>query len=240
MGKVILVASGNGGSGKTTFAVNIAAFFAAQGKSCLVLDLNIGLRNADIYMGLENSVIFDLGDVVTGVCGIEKAIVTNYLNPNLSLLSCPHNKEISGFGEGHVKALYSLLRGKFDYILVDAPAGLGTEFCSAASGADSAVIVLLPDFLSLRSADALDKRLEALGVSKRCCILNKVDQSSWGSEYIPGLEDVTRTLHCPLMGVVPYDQNIHIANNSGESVLDICDDFTRKMFVSIAESVAEM
>jgi len=235
MGKVILVASGSGGSGKTTLAVNIASLLAVRGHKSIVLDLNVGLRNSDIYMGLENGVVFDLGDVVSGVCTIDKAIVQSLQYDGLSLMCSPQSKGIEGFGNGHIKALYSLLTGMYDYVIVDSPAGLGASFTAAASSADKALIVLTPDYISLRSADAVDRCLDAYGIKSRFFVINKLDQGTWGDENLPDLEHIVMTLSCPLAGVIQYDSKIHIANNKGISIAVEGDEYLNKVFSSIAD-----
>ena len=151
MGKVILVCSGGGGTGKTTFAVNLSSVYARQGKNVLLLDLNMGRRNADIYLGMEDSILFDLGDVISGRCRLEKAIVSHSECDGLHLLSCPQYREIEGFKEGHAKALYNVLRERFDIVIVDCAVSVGKRLRTAAAGADAALILTIPDHSSVRS-----------------------------------------------------------------------------------------
>ena len=239
MGEIILVASGKGGSGKTTFAVNIAGNLAENGYRTIVLDFNVGLRNADIYMGMENRVVFDLGDVVSGVCGIEKAIVGSFQSDHPDLLCCPQYKEIEGFGEGHVHALYSLLRERYDYVIVDSPAGLGRDFCCAAAGADRALILLTMDHLALRNADAVDRRLEAIGIAKRFSAINLVNRSTWGSESLPDIDTVSKTLGCPLIGIIQADDSIHLANNEGQ-IASIGNESVHELFRTLTSRLIDI
>lgn len=234
MGEIILIASGKGGTGKTTFAVNIAGILAEQGYKTIVLDFNVGLRNADIYMGLENNVIFDLGDVVSGVCNLDKAIVRSYRYPGLDLLCSPQYKEIEGFGAEHINALYGLLRARYDYILVDAPSGMGKYFHDIANGVNASLLLLTLDHLSLRSADAVDKRLENLGISRRFCAVNLVDPEVWGNPSFPDINSVTKILSCPLAGIVRSDSAIHIANNDGTIAALNGNEHLHHLFRSIA------
>lgn len=236
MSKAILVTSGNGGAGKTTFAVNIACELAELGHKTLLLDFNIGLRNADIYTGLENSVVFDLGDVFSGVCNIDKAIVKDYSNPNFYLLCCPQNKDIVDLTEGHVDTLYKYLRTVFEYIVVDMPFSQSDLFTAVAKNIDSTLIVFNPDYLSVRSADAVDRRLESFGVKERLTVLNKVDQSVWGNEDVPTLSFIAKELRAPLVGIQQVDNLIHLANCRGIPCVYDAGAASIKVFMTVAEA----
>ena len=218
MGNSILIASGKGGSGRTTFAIAMAIGLAKKGcKTCLV-DLNLGLRNLDIYLGMEDRVIFDIGDIMAGICKVEKAVIKHDKQENLFLLESTQNKLIKGLTEGHVKALVSQLKSSYDYVIIDGPSAIGIDLNLAAAGADSAIIVCTPDPLSLRNSDAVDRRLSACGVKSRCYIINMVRRGMTDSNYGPTLEDFTHELNIPMAGIIPYDENIEIGNNVGRSV----------------------
>lgn len=215
MGQIVLLASGNGGSGKTTLTVNLAHIYAGEGLKTLVLDLNQGLRNADIYMGIENNVIFDLGDVVGGVCRLEKAIAEDIDKDDLYMLCCPQYRFIEADAESCIPKLYSMLREKFDMVVIDAPAGAGKLLSAAALGVDRSVVVLNPDHLSLRNGDTVDRRLEDSGIADRSFVLNRVIPELWESGFVPGLEQITRTMRCRIAGIISEDLDIHIGNNRG-------------------------
>ena len=218
MGRAIIVASGKGGAGRTFFAVNLASVLAKQGKNCCVLDLNIGLRNADIYMGLQDQVMFDLGDIMTGLCKVERALVPSLKIPNLYLVASTQNKLINDLGKGHIRALVDSLKTRFDYVIIDGPSGVGKDLDVAACGADGAVIVVTPDFVDIRSGEAVDKRLQNLGVKSRCYVINKLLQEQLNVPGVPQLEDFKQTFKLPMAGIIPFDFNIHISNNIGSPI----------------------
>ena len=218
MGKVILVCSGKGGVGKTTFAVNLSAVCARQGMRVLLLDLNMGRRNADIYLGMEDSILFDLGDVISGRCRLDRAIVSHSECEGLYLLSCPQYREIEGFGAGHVKALYTVLKEKYDLVIVDCPVSIGSRLRAIATGADAALILTIPDHSSIRSTEALCEKLESLGVPRQYYAINRMDKQYSGIEGIPSLSYITKTIRIPLVGIVSEEPAIHISNNAGYPV----------------------
>ena len=220
MGRSILIASGKGGSGRSTFAIAMGITLARQGKKVCLLDLNFGLRNLDIYLGLEDKVIFDMGDIMAGVCKTEKAIVKHDRIEGLYLLESTQNKLIKGISDVHIKALCSQLRSEFDYVIIDGPSAVSSELALAASGAESAVLVFTPDPLSLRNGDAVDKRLSYWGVKSRCFVLNMVRPSEDDS-LMPKMNDFTSLLGIPFAGIIPYDENIHLGNCAGRSVFAV-------------------
>ena len=237
MGQLILITSGKGGSGKTTLAVNLAQVYAAEGLKTLVLDLNQALRNADIYMGLESEVIFDLGDVLGGVCRLEKAMAQDSRFENLYLLCCPQYKSIDGGSRKKLPDLYARLRAMFDVVVIDSPAGAGDLFELAADGVDSAVIVLTPDHQSLRNGDTVDQKLAEIGVSDRHFVVNRVVPELWNSNAVPGLEQMINTMNCNLVGVLSEDIDIHIGNNTGVPAASDRSSYIYSVFRNIAASV---
>ncbi len=219
MGRSILVASGKGGCGKTTFTIAMAVILARRGYKVCILDLNFGLRNTDIYLGLEDKVIFDLGDIFTGVCKVEKAIVkADPQYGELYLLESTQNKIIKGISEGHIKALINQLKKDFDYVVIDSPSSVGANLNQVASGADSAVLLVTPDPLSLRNSDAVDRRLKSLGVLSRCFVINMVHFDLESNEYAPSIDDMMKIFTIPMAGIIPYDESIQIGNNIGRPV----------------------
>ena len=215
MGKVILSCSGSGGTGKTTFAVNVSVAAARQGLNVLLLDLNMGRRNADIYLGMEDRILFDLGDVVSGLCKLDKAIIRHDLCRNLSLLSCPQYREIDGLSAGHVNALYNVLRSRFDLVMVDCPVSVTGILRVFASGADAALMLTVPDHSAVRNTEALCEKLEELGVAERFYAINRIDRQYSESDNVPGINFITRSINAPLVGMLSEEPGIHIANNSG-------------------------
>ena len=215
MGEVVLVCSGKGGVGKTTFAVNLSIAAAGSGLKVLLMDLNMGRRNIDIYLGMEDRILFDLGDVISGMCSLDRAIIDYDLCPGLSILACPQYREIDGIGPGHLRALYEKLKGIYDLVVVDCPVSLGGILRTVANGADSALIITIQDYSSVRNADALNEKLENIGIEKRFYAINRMDKQYSGSTAIPGLGFITKALQIPLIGIVSEEPAIHLANNCG-------------------------
>lgn len=234
MGSTILVTSGKGGTGKTTFAVNLGYMIAKAGARVLLLDLNFGLRNIDIYLGLENRSVFDLGDVASGICRVEKALIQHDVNPNLYLLNCPQYKEITGFTGAHLRMLCDSLRKEYDYIIMDVPSGVGSMLCDAASAADEALVVITPDYVSVRNGDTIDQKLANLGVEKRFYAVNRVSQADPEETGLPGADYISRFFNTPLAGIVTEDEAINIANNSGMPACSAADSYIARNFAKIA------
>ena len=234
MGVVALIVSGKGGVGKTTITVNLGATLAQKGARVCLVDFNMGLRNLDIYLGLEDSCLFDLGDVLTGVCKTEKALVRDDRFGLLYMLPCPQFKEINGFTAKHVKGLFGLLSNRFDYVLVDMPLGLGEAMDNAAAAADLGIVVLTPDYVSLRNAGTVDRKLANCGLDRRYFLINKVDMRILGEGSVPGIEQIARSMSCPMAGIIPLDENIHLGNNAGNPVVIASKSYVAKNFSNIA------
>ena len=238
MGKVIAVTAGKGGSGKSTFAVNIGAALASRGASTLLLDLNCGERNLDIYMGLESKVLFDLSDVLTGMCGLDKAIVRDDRFKALSLLSCPQYKSINGMTATHIRAITERLRKNYEYIIIDCPGGVGNDFVSAVSSADTALILVTPDYVSVRNSGVVDKRLETLGITRRFLAVNLYDQSLINQGILPDLNLIRNSFQIPFAGTMPFDHSILLGNNDGYPAMCSGNTQAARVFMTIALRVA--
>lgn len=239
MSNVIALTSGKGGAGKTTFAVNIAAALAAGGAKTVLLDMNAGTRNADIYLGLENKVLFDLADVLSGVCTIEKATVKDEHFARLSLISGPQYKLINGMSAGHVKLIVKKLRESFDYVVMDCPGGLGEDFVNAVSAAETALVIVTPDFVSIRNSEVVERRLASLGVEKRFIAVNMYCAEAAEEKKLPDINQIKSSFSTPLAGTIPMDNNIHISNNSGCPIMCEGQSLTARAFLNIARQLAE-
>ena len=238
MGKVILTASGKGGVGKSVFTVNLGAVLADRGLKVVVVDMNIGLRNLDIYLGLENKVIFDIADVVDGVCKPNRALVKDKRFPHLYLLSSAQAKEKFGATGQDMTNLYDQLRASYDYIIADGPTGLGEGLILAATGADTAVVVTMLEYVSLRDADATVGILYKNGISKIGFILNKVSGDTMHDGF-PTVEEASNMLKLPLYGIIQYDYNIHLAANSGIPIVYQKGNYIEDNFNKIADRIIE-
>ena len=234
MGKVVLLASGKGGCGKTTTAVNLGVALANQGKRVIVLDLNCGFRNDDIYLGLENFLLFDLGDAASGLCGLDKSIVEHDMVDNLSLLVCPQGKDIEGFGPDHYAALYARLKAHYDYVLVDLPQTNVENIRAYCKNADKAIIVLTQDYVSVRNSETVVRIMAGEGISDRMYLLSMVDSEYYDSEYLPDMDFIVKAVSARFIGAVPFDREIHYANNSGEPIANNINSSFSKLYADIA------
>lgn len=219
MGKILLMASGKGGVGKTTAATNFGVVLAKQGMKVIIVDMNVGMRNDDIYLGLEDRILFDFGDVSSGMCKLEKAIVKHDMCENLELLSCPQNRGIDGLTTGHTRALYARLRKEYDYVIVDMPTIKGDSFPYLASGADEAVLVLNQDYVSIRNGEGINRKLAAMGIARRWYLVNKVYEQSFTREGLPDMMFIEKSIDAQCLGYIPFDFSINLANNNGMPIV---------------------
>ena len=215
MGKAFLIASGKGGTGKSMFAVNFGATLAKNGAKVVILDLDLGLRNLDLYFGLENNVVYDVYDVLTGVCRIKQALIRDKRFEDLYLMAASPTRDDGSLTPLHMKVLCEKLKNIYDYVIIDAPSGIDDGLVIASAGADSAVIVTTPEYSALRDADTLDRQLQQLGIEERFVVLNKVVAEMMSAGYMPRLQEVSAMVQPPLVGVIQYDENIQISMNLG-------------------------
>ena len=219
MGKAIVITSGKGGTGKSLFTANMGAVLAMRGKRVLLLDMDMGLRNLDLYLGLESKVVYNVMDVLSGLCRIKQALVKDKRFENLYLLaSCPgpDMRDVTGL---HMQVLLSKLRRTFDYILIDAPASIGDGFALAVSGAEAAVIVAEAEIASVRDADVVDHELSRWGISERYLVINKVRAELMNQGLVPTVQELGQGLRLPLAGMIQYDDNIFISGNQGVPIV---------------------
>lgn len=235
MGKVLLIASGKGGTGKTMFAANLGATYALQGKRVVVIDMDMGLRNLDLYFGLENYVVYDVYDVMTGVCHIKQALIRDKRFDELYIMGASPERGKGDLTPLHVKVLCDKLRENFDYVIIDAPSGIDDGLVVASAGADVAVLISTPEYASLRDVDMLDRELLKLGLREHYLVLNKVDAEMMSAGYIPKLREITNMIRTELIGIIQSDENINISTNLGLPIVLKDDTYIRKNFEHIAE-----
>lgn len=174
MGEVIVITSGKGGVGKTTSTANIGTGLAMLGKKVALIDTDIGLRNLDVVMGLENRIVYNLVDVVENNCRIKQALIKDKRYPNLYLLPSAQTKDKSAVTPEQMKKLTSELRNEFDYILLDCPAGIEQGFKNAIAGADRALVVTTPEVSAVRDADRIIGLLESNEIRRTHLIVNRL------------------------------------------------------------------
>lgn len=239
MSQVILIASGKGGTGKTFFAANLGALLAMRGKKVVLIDMDMGLRNLDLYLGLENRVVYNVMDVVSGVCKIRQALIRDKRFEELYLMAASPMRDQRDITPLHMEVLCRKLKDDFDYIIIDAPAGIGDGLEVSAAAADTAVIVTEPDNASVRDADILDNLLTEIGVPKRFCVLNKVNAELMAMGAVPGILSVAKELRVEIAGIIQYDTNILIANNRGIPIVVKQDSYIAENLNKITDRVLE-
>ena len=174
MSEVIVVTSGKGGVGKTTTSANVGTGLAAMGKRVVLIDTDIGLRNLDVVMGLENRIVYNLVDVVEGKCRIKQALIKDKRHPNLYLMPSAQTKDKTAVNPEQMVLMVNQLREQFDYIILDCPAGIEQGFKNAIAGADRALVVTTPEVSAIRDADRIIGILEANNFSKIDLIINRL------------------------------------------------------------------
>lgn len=220
MGEVIVITSGKGGVGKTTTTANIGIGLAKMGKKVVVIDTDLGLRNLDVVLGLENHIIYNLVDVVEGKCRIKQALIRDKQYPNMYLLPSAQTKDKSAVSPNQMKKLVEDLKEDYDFILLDCPAGIEQGFQNAIAGAEHAIVVTTPEVSSIRDADRIIRLLETNGIRKNDLIINRLRIDMVRRGEMMSVDDVTEILAIQLLGVIPDDEQLVIATNQGETVVD--------------------
>lgn len=220
MGEVIVITSGKGGVGKTTTVANIGTGLAMMGKKAVVVDTDIGLRNLDVVMGLENRIIYNLVDVVEGNCRMKQALIRDKRCQNLYLLPSAQTRDKSSVNPGQMRKLVEDLREEFDYILLDCPAGIEQGFQNAIAGADRALVVTTPEVSAIRDADRIIGLLEASQMQEIDLIVNRVRMDMVRRGDMMSVADVADILAVNVIGAVPDDEDVVISANQGEPLVD--------------------
>jgi septum site-determining protein MinD len=220
-GRVITITSGKGGVGKTTTTANLGTALALLGKKVVVVDADIGLRNLDVVMGLENRIVYDIVDVVEGRCRIRQALIKDKRFPDLYLLPAAQTRDKSAVNPAQMRLLCDHLKAEFDFVLIDCPAGIEQGFKNAIAGADQAVIVTTPEVSAVRDADRVIGLVEAAQLPPPRLIINRIRPELVRRKEMLSQDDVIDVLRVDLLGIVPDDETIVIATNRGEAaVLD--------------------
>lgn len=236
MGEVIVITSGKGGVGKTTTTANVGTGLAKLDKKVVLIDTDIGLRNLDVVMGLENRIVYNLVDVVEGSCRIKQALIKDKRYPNLYLLPSAQTRDKTAVTPEQMKKLCEELRTEFDYILMDCPAGIEQGFQNAIAGADSALVVTTPEVSAVRDADRIIGLLEAGEMKKIDLIVNRIKTDMVRRGDMMSSDDVVEILAINLIGVVPDDENVVISTNQGEPLVGN-DTMAGKAYMNICRRI---
>ena len=226
MAEVITITSGKGGVGKSTATANIAVGLAQVGQRVVAVDFDIGLRNLDMILGLENRIVYDVIDVMEGKCALSQALIQDKKTPNLSFLPASQSKDKTILDKQKVKTLIESLKEQFDYILLDSPAGIEGGFEHAIFWADRALVVVTPEVSSVRDSDRVigiidaksDKAAKGAKVQKHL-IINRIKPELVENGSMLSSDDVLKILAIPLIGLVPEDERVVSATNCGEPVI---------------------
>ncbi len=217
--RVITITSGKGGVGKTTTTANLGTALAMQNKKVAVVDGDIGLRNLDAVLGLENRIVYDLVDVVEGQCRLRQALIKDKRQPELYLLPAAQTRDKNAVNSMQMEQLCQQLRQEFDFVLIDSPAGIEQGFRNAIVGADEIVIVANPEMASVRDADRIIGLVEAAGKPEPRLILNRLRAEMVRRGDMMDVTDVLEVLAIDLLGIIPEDESIIIATNKGEPAI---------------------
>jgi septum site-determining protein MinD len=216
--KVITVTSGKGGVGKTTAVANIAVGLAAQGAKVCCIDGDIGLRNLDVVMGLENRIVYDVVDVIEGRCRLRQAMIRDKRLPELYLIPAAQTRDKSAVSPSDMVRLCNELRTEVDWVMIDSPAGIERGFRNAIAPADRVLVITNPEVSAVRDADRVVGLLEAEEKGPAALIINRLNPNMVKNHDMLSADDVIDLLAIELIGVVPEDENVIIGTNRGAPI----------------------
>jgi septum site-determining protein MinD len=219
MGEVIVITSGKGGVGKTTTTANIGTGLAMMGQKVVLVDTDIGLRNLDVVLGLENRIVYDLVDVVSGNCRLRQALIRDKKLEGLHLLPAAQTRDKNAISPDQMLELCADLKKEFEYIIIDCPAGIEQGFRNAIAGAEKAIVVTTPEVSAVRDADRIIGLLEAAELREPKLIINRIRPKMVRQGDMMGIDDIIDILAVDLLGVIPEDEMIVITTNRGEAVV---------------------
>ncbi len=237
MGEVIVITSGKGGVGKTTTTANLGSALAVEGKKVVLVDTDIGLRNLDVVMGLENRIVYDIVDVVEEKCKLRQALIKDKRFKELFLLPAAQTRDKSAITEEQMKDLVENLKEEFDYILIDCPAGIEQGFKNAIVGADRAIVVTMAEISAIRDADRIIGLLESSEIKNPQLIVNKLRPEMVRKGKMMDVEDIVDLLSIDLIGVVPDDEYIITQTNKGEPVISNKKAPSSRAYMEIAKRI---
>lgn len=222
MGTVYVITSGKGGVGKTTTVANLGTGLAALGKKVVMVDTDIGLRNLDVVLGLENRIVYDIVDVVEGTCRLKQAMIKDKrFDDSLFLLPAAQTRDKNAISQEQMQEICGTLKEDFDFVLIDCPAGIEQGFKNAVAGAEEAIIVTNPEVSAVRDADRIIGLLEAAELHSPKLVVNRLRPHMVKKGDMMDINDMLDILAIELLGVVPEDEAIVVSTNRGEpAVLD--------------------
>jgi septum site-determining protein MinD len=216
--QVITITSGKGGVGKTTAVANLAVALALDGSKVVCIDGDIGLRNLDVVLGLENRIVYDIVDVIEGRCRLKQAMIRDKKLPGLHLIPAAQTRDKNAVSASDMHRLAKDLRNECDFVLIDSPAGIERGFRNAIAAADRVFVITNPEVSAVRDADRVIGILEAEEKGPAALIINRLNPALVKSRDMLSADDVLDLLAIELIGIVPEDENVIVGSNRGAPV----------------------
>ena len=235
--QVITITSGKGGVGKTTAVANLATAIAADGKKVVCIDGDIGLRNLDVVMGLENRIVYDIVDVIEGRCKLKQAMIRDKHFPEMYLIPAAQTRDKNAVSPTDMIRICNDLRSDADFVIIDSPAGIERGFRNAIAAADRVIVVTNPEVSAVRDADRVVGILEAEEKGIPVLILNRLNQALVRNNDMLSAEDVLDLLGIQLIGIVPEDESVIISSNRGAPVVSDPKSRAGQAFRNIARRI---
>ena len=234
MAEAIVITSGKGGVGKSTTTANVGIALAKMGKKVILVDTDIGLRNLDVILGMENSIVYDIVDVIRDESLYEKALLTDSRRPNLKFLAAAQTCDKTSINEEDMKSLCKRLKKDADYVLIDCPAGIEQGFRNAVAGADKALVVTMAEKSAIRDADRIIDLLNEQGIEDVRFVINRIHPNLIKHGYMMTIDDAIDALGVQVIGVVPDDVDIIIAASQDKTAVDMPSSVAGKAYRNIA------
>ena len=233
MSKVILVASGKGGTGKTMFSVNLGCILSSLRKNVVIVDLDMGMRNLDMYLGLEGKVVYDTYDALKGVCRTRQALIKDDKFKNLSIIAASPINDLHAISKDSSRILFRELKQRFDYVIIDGPPGVGSNLELIADHVDTGIIVLTPDYAAIRDADSVEAFFRKNRIKDRYYVINKAVLQLEKRGLEVRFDEIDSMIKAKPLGAIAYDENIHISTNIGVPIVSKKDAYIKKNFLKI-------
>ena len=227
-----MIASGKGGTGKTTTTANLSVALALSGHLTVAVDMDMGLRNLDIALGIQDNVVYDICDVIDGNCTIDEALIKHSEYENLYVLSAPQTKKTESFNQEEFLKVLQTLKNRFEFCLIDAPAGMGEGFTYSLEGCDSVIIVAVPENTSLRDADRVISEIDA--DKEIHLILNRIRPDLIDKGIMMSADDCVDMLSVPIIGIVAEDEAVILLSLAGKLCVSDINTKSGRAFFNIA------
>ena len=235
--RIIVITSGKGGVGKTTTTANLAAALAKTGHKVVAIDGDVGLRNLDVIMGLENRIVYTLVDVVDGTCRLNQALIKDKRLNNLYMIPTAQSRTKDAVTSEQMTKICDQLRKDFDFVLIDSPAGIESGFRNAAIGADEALVVTTPEVSAVRDADRIIGLLESMDKAPINLVINRIKPVMVKKGEMLSVQDVLDILAIDLIGIIPDDESIVTSSNRGEPLTLSGETRAAEAFSNIAKRI---